>query len=130
MVGGQRRRKEISVMFANVQSIVNKIDEVKAIISVNKPDIMALTETWTHGGIGDDFLNVDGYELILRSDRNDTENGRGGGIIMYVNKEMNVRKIDENPLCNQTASIELKSGGEEIRVHVVYRSPNSKKSQR
>ena len=47
---------------------------------------------------------------------------------MYVNKEMNARKIDENPLCNQTASIELKSGGEEVRVHVVYRSPNSKKT--
>ena len=63
MVGGQRR-KEIKVMFANAQSIVNKIDEVKAIMAVNKPDIMAMTETWTHGGIGDDYLNVDGYELI------------------------------------------------------------------
>ena len=127
MVGGQRR-KEIKVMFANAQSIVNKIDEVKAIMAVNKPDIMAMTETWTHGGIGDDYLNVDGYELILRSDRNDTENGRGGGIIIYVNKEMNVRKLDEIPMCNQTASIEFVSGGEKIRVHVVYRSPNSKKA--
>ena len=64
MVGGPRR-KEIRVMFANVQSVVNKIDEVKAVMALSKPDIMALTETWTHEGIGDDYLNVDGYEPIL-----------------------------------------------------------------
>ena len=127
MVGGPRR-KEIRVMFANVQSVVNKIDEVKAVMALSKPDIMALTETWTHEGIGDDYLNVDGYELILRSDRNDTENGRGGGIIMYVKKEINARKMEEKPLCNQTSSVELKSGGEEVRIHMVYRSPNSKKA--
>ena len=47
---------------------------------------------------------------------------------MYVKKEINARKMEEKPLCNQTASVEIKSGGEEVRIHVVYGSPNSKKA--
>ena len=32
---------------------------------------MALVETWTHKGIGDEILFVDGYEMIEIEERND-----------------------------------------------------------
>ena len=49
-MGGESSR-QVKVMFGNVQSIVNKIEEVRAIMALEKPDIVAFTETWTHGEI-------------------------------------------------------------------------------
>ena len=129
MVGGQSAR-EVKVMFGNVQSIVNKMDEMRAMMELENPDIMALTETWTHEGIGTEFLQVEGFELVARSDRNDTERGRGGGIVIYVKKTVNARQIEEKTEFNQSASIEIKNGSENVKLHVVYRSPNSSKKKR
>ena len=117
-------------MFGNVQSIVNKMDEMRAIIALEKPDIVAMTETWTHEGIGNEFLNMEEYEMVARSDRNDTERGRGGGIVIFVNKAVNAQQIEEKTDFNQSASIEVKNGSENVRLHVIYRSPNSSKKKR
>ena len=105
VVGYQRsngRSRELKVMCGNVQSLVNKVDELRAVISSEKPDIMALTETWTHGGIGDEIVSIDGYEMIAREDRNDTAKGRGGGVIVYSKKDVIIRKIEQ-----QSAFIQL-----------------------
>ena len=50
MEGGERRA-DINVSFANVQSIVNKMDEVRAFVSLSNCDIMAITETWANDEI-------------------------------------------------------------------------------
>ena len=47
MVGGERK-EGIRVIFANVRSIVKKIDEVRAFASIEKPDILVFTETWAN----------------------------------------------------------------------------------
>ena len=122
-----RRDAELKVLFGNVQSIVNKVDELKVIMANEKPDIMALTETWTHDGIGDEILTMDGYELIAREDRNDTERGRGGGIMVYAMKDLSIRRIDQPTTFNQHVSMEIKNGSEDVKIHVVYRSPNSRR---
>jgi len=40
-------------MCVNARSIVNKIDDLQALISVENPDIFGITESWTHEGILD-----------------------------------------------------------------------------
>ena len=37
----------------NARGIVNKIDDLQALISVENPDIFGITESWTHEGILD-----------------------------------------------------------------------------
>ena len=108
-------------MVTNAQSIISKVNELKAWMAINKPDIVALTETWTHGGIANEYLHVDGYEILGRSDRNDTERGRGGGIFIFVEKSINARKLDENPNFDQNLSIEIRKRGEDVKLHVIYR---------
>ena len=93
VVVGRPRSAELSVIFGNVQSVINKMDEFRATMCMMKPDIIALTETWTHDGIGAEILEVEGYEVVARSDRNDTEKGRGGGILIYVEKNINAKSI-------------------------------------
>ena len=45
---------------------------------------MAVTKTWVNDGITDAYFGMDGYELMLRRDREDTGSGRGGGIMVQV----------------------------------------------
>ena len=61
-----------------------KMNELKVVIAEMKPDILIITETWTHPDIHNNYLVIDGYETTARSDRTDTTAGRGGGILVYT----------------------------------------------
>ena len=78
----------ISVLYTNAQSLVNKINEMRAIVAINDPDIVIITETWSNESISNEYLSINGYDIIKRRDRNDTDKGRGGGILMYVKKSL------------------------------------------
>ena len=124
MEGGARGLK---VMFANTQSVVNKVDELRAVVSVLKPEVIALTESWTNESIGDDHLVINGYEMVARKDRRDTDRGRGGGLLVYVCKSLDAWNIEKDTEFNQCVSIGIKCRCEDINIHIVYRSPNSNK---
>ena len=95
-------------MYTNAQSIVKKMNELRVKIEVTNPDIIAIVETWCNEGINGDFLCINGYELIERKDRNDTEGGRGGGILVYAKKELNVWSEEVGSNFNQAATIKIK----------------------
>ena len=137
MDGGRTEREEegremggpsvdgIRIVFTNAQSIVNKINEVRATIATLEPDIFAVTEAWTNSEIGNDLLNIQGYELAARRDRNDTDRGRGGGILVYAKKSINLVVEEDKPDFNQCVSINMKFVEENVKLHIIYRSPNS-----
>ena len=117
-----------SILYTNAQSIVNKVEELRALAAINDPDILILTETWTNEAISNEYLNVNGYEIIERRDRNDTDRGRGGGIIVYVRKNMHAWREDCDTSFNQCAMVKLKRHIGELCMIIVYRSPNSTKT--
>merc|ERR1712035_117995 len=43
---GKRRNKGISAYYTNCRSVRNKIDLLRGIACVEKPDVIAITETW------------------------------------------------------------------------------------
>ena len=53
---------------------MKKLDELRLEVRSIKPDLVAVAESWTHDGLTNAFLNLDGYELEVRQDRA----GRGG----------------------------------------------------
>ena len=77
-----------AILYTNAQSLVNKIAELRVIVNVNSPNIIVITELWTNDSISDEYLIVGGYNIIERKDRNDTDKGRGGGILIYVRKDI------------------------------------------
>ena len=66
----------IRIMFTNARSIVNKIQALKLYAISASPDIIAITETWFHQNISNQYLQIPDYALVSRHDRQDTENGR------------------------------------------------------
>ena len=118
----------VLVLYTNAQSLVKKIDELRVIGSINSPDIIVITEAWTNESISDEYLSIKGYDIIDRKDRNDTDKGRGGGIVVYVKKGIHAWKEEAGTAFNQCSAIRIKSKRGEIQIYVVYRSPNSVKT--
>ena len=115
----------VNILFMNAQSVCNKIDELRAMVAGEKPDIIAICETWTNDTMGDSIFGIEGYDIASRCDRNDTVGGRGGGLLVYNRKEMCVWKISVDSGFNQGVTVRVRCGNEDLNVHSVYRSPNS-----
>ena len=103
----------------------NKINELRATVVKEMPDVVALTETWTNESIENGYLVIDGYEILVRSDRADTMGGRGGGIIVYVRGIVALKEEKEEGGFNQCATVKVKRRGNDLGLSIVYRSPNS-----
>ena len=110
-------------MYANVQSVNNKINELRAIVVKEMPDVVALTDTWTNGSIDNGYLGIDGYEILVRSDRVDTVGGRGGGIMVYAKEIIALKEEDTG--FNQCVMVKVKRRSHDLGIGIVYRSPNS-----
>ena len=80
-------RRNLSVFYANAQSIMNKMCDLEVLASEQSPDIIAVTESWMNSDIPDASVSLNGYTLF-RKDRQDTKNGRGGDILLYSKTEL------------------------------------------
>ena len=109
----------------HAQSVIKKMEELKAVVNVKQPDVIALTETWTNSDISDEYLCLNGYELMARKDREDTDRGRGGGILIYVAKEICAWKVEVPGFFEQRALVKLRTKKGDLGIYVIYRSPNS-----
>ena len=78
--GDHRKRWELPSLFlANVRSLTNKLDDFEAVVRLNHPDIVCLTETWLSDDVPSEAVSIDGYDFF-RKDRN----RQGGGLACYV----------------------------------------------
>lgn len=106
-----------------------KIYELAAISTINKPDIILITESWCNPQINDAALSVPGYRLEsdLRNDRHDTGNGIGGGLIVYTKKgvkvELTSNHSDNN--FNQFCEFKVLTKNDPINIVLIYRPPSS-----
>ncbi len=82
-----------------------------------------ITETWCHKDITEAFLTIENYEVSpeLRLDRADTAQGRGGGLIVYVKKGLQVFKIVDEVNFHQYLAFRVY----DLSFYVVNRSPNA-----
>ena len=101
--------------------MLNKLDDLAALIAGEDPDIIMLSETWTNENVTNAELCFNGYILQSRKDRQDTLNGRGGGVILYTREGLTCCPIESNWLYKQTCGAVVNG----VEVHVVYRSPNA-----
>ena len=99
---------------------MNKLTELSALIPEKDPDIIIITESWTNPDITNGEILLDGYKLSVRKDREDTQNGRGGGLLIYQREQSKCAQIELSPTYHQSGGIRL-SG---LDLFGFYRSPN------
>ena len=71
----------LSCLYLNARSIVNKIDDLFALIESWDPDVIGICESWANASILDSELSVAGYDLFRKDRPHDI---RGGGVMLYV----------------------------------------------
>ena len=107
-----------------MHSVVNKIDELRATVFDIDPDIICLTETWTHEDHTKAYLAISGYEIICRRDRTDTQSGCGGGLLLYAKSDFSLPESNRdiydsvNQCC---AAILPMTGGSHVELVLAYR---------
>ncbi len=91
-----------TILLANVQSLDNKLCELRARISYQRETrdccVICLTETWMSAMVPDSAIKLTGFS-VHRSDRTKelTGKSRGGGVCFYINNlwcdERNIHSI-------------------------------------
>ena len=106
---------------------MNKLGELELCIMSEKPDILAITETWLTQNILDSELTFEGYSLIRR-DRNDAVKQRGGGILLYIKNSLNAVEVTDysRALFPEIIFCNITCKGESTLIGVCYRPPDSK----
>ena len=128
------RTKGLKFCHLNVRSLVNKIDQFRLHFENSNLDIITLSETWLTKDIGDNILELNKYQLF-RWDRSypNSEKGnqvkRGGGLVTYVRKDLNLTPVYQVDKCKSTMDcevqcLELQSDVcKNILLYNVYRPP-------
>jgi len=124
---GGETREGLKILYLNAQSILSKIPDLEATASDCLPDLILITESWCNNSICDNVLSLCNYELVseLRKDRNDTTDGRGGGLLVYkyARKELVVLPVDNPSDFNQYCNFKVLTNKSEVNVILVYRPP-------
>ena len=81
----------------NVQSLWSKYDELLVFASSIRPDVIALTESWTNSSISDSQISIPGYSSPIRHDRGDER--KGGGVCCYVHSSIYCSLLEINEKC-------------------------------
>ena len=90
--------KKYNIMYANCNCLRNKMNELRAIVSVRDPDLIFLNETWLNGTHDNALFNLNGYQMVVRLDGRDTREGVGRGLLIYAKSEFKC-----NPLSKQSS---------------------------
>ena len=75
----------------NVNSIPNKIDEIKYMLKNSPFDIVAFTETHCDDSVSDRELQLDDFDFV-RKDRT----RHGGGVLLYIKKKIGLPAFTGN----------------------------------
>ena len=78
------KRAVPNVMLLNARSLVNKVNELEILKENYRADLLFVTETWLTDSVPDEVVNVTGLNLVRR----DRSCGRGGGVAIYVNHDI------------------------------------------
>nr|CAI5855517.1 unnamed protein product [Callosobruchus analis] len=79
----------MSFAHLNCRSLFTGFDQISSLLSVNRYDIFAVTETWLNKDILSEAVAIDGYEFYRRD-----RAGRGGGVGFYVKNSLQCNSLD------------------------------------
>ena len=116
----------LSICHGNLNSIsvhnFIKLSLLRAYISINKIDIICLSETYLDSSISSDNDNLElpGYNLV-RADN--PTNTKRGGVCIYYHNSLPLKVIDIQ-LLNECINFEIRIGGKLCSFLCLYRSPS------
>ena len=107
--------------------MVNKLEELFAIVSANSFEIVVITESWLCSQISDELIRIAGYVTYQK----DRSNNQRGGLCTFISSRLNV--IELGNLCEPDIETQwfliktdrLPRGINSIVLGTVYHPPQS-----
>ncbi len=97
-----------------------KRDELSVYVATEKPDVVAITETWASSTHLVSELSLPGYEIFQKN----RTNKKGGGVICYVKSTLASIKIDKQDAENyDSIYVEITHNNKKLILATVYRPP-------
>ena len=117
----------LTVFFANAQSLRNKFSELLASINENKYDLVCIVESWVNVNMFGDFhseYEIAGYKMLIY----ERDQRVGGGVIVYAKNNLNISELNDLKLdkMNESVWLQIKLNGNlpNVRLGIIYRPPN------
>ena len=110
----------LDIIHLNIRSIRNKIAFLNTF--VHDFDILCFTETHLDNAISNEVLILDGFNCILRKDRNSF----GGGVMIYMSNMLRAnRRFELEPQDTECIWIEIENLTFNYLLCCIYRPPNA-----
>ncbi|MCG7869675.1 MAG: endonuclease/exonuclease/phosphatase family protein [Candidatus Thiodiazotropha taylori] len=114
-------QEHFSVVHYNIQSLSNKVDILESELS--KFDVVCLSETWLDHRTTDNDINMHGFNVPYRRDR---QGDNHGGICVYVKENVYAKRRADLELQDiECLWIEVSSNRNKLLIGTFYRPPNS-----
>jgi hypothetical protein len=120
---GKKRLEKCTCLYTNADQLMNKRNELLAMVDVHSPDIIGITEVKPNSryAVEECELAISGYDLFHNL------NSEGRGVALYVRTEMKpsvCEAIDSS--FKEHVSVECRlEDGSKMLIALVYRSPSS-----
>ena len=122
----------LNCLFVNSRSLLCnfKHEELELLCREREVDILGVTETWLHAGVGTGEIDIEGFN-VYRRDRGEIKGGRGGGVLLYIRKELKSRVCDFNSgfKCEGLVCEIGDINRDGLYVGIFYRPPNAEEGE-
>ena len=115
-------KDNVIISHLNVNSVYNKITEIKELQRLCHLDVLVLSETKLDDSFKQEPLDIDGYSCIRQDKRSNS-----GGLMTYISNDIPYSRGNIN-VCNneiECMSIELNVSDEKIMLLCVYKNPKT-----
>ena len=115
--------KGLKVVHINIRSIRYKLTDLKAWVTLYKPNIITISETWLYESFSDDSMNIDNY-VLYRADRDPN----GGGLATYVDSNLHSERLTPavEPVHFESLFINIKfHDNKHLTIGNIYRPPSA-----
>ena len=110
----------------NVRGLLNKMDEMRTIVTGCNFDIMGIRETFLDDNVADNEICIDGYTVV-----NKNRNRHGGGVLLYIKEGIQYTEIT-NLAGSEVEGVWANSqcDKQHLALVVMYRPTSSKNAYR
>ena len=109
----ENKKGKLKCVLINARSIINKKQELEAMVLEENPDLIFITETWADEIHSSAELKLSGYDCH----RNDRQ-GRGGGCIIYAKEDLKTTPLEVLTNTDRTDTVWCKV--EDLTLGVCY----------
>ena len=82
----------LNIMYFNAQSLLPKMDKLRALVDTQNPHIVCIVETCLSNDISDNEVSLEGYQVICLD-----RNRHGGGILIFVHDSLVSKVVMAGP---------------------------------